>query len=138
MEEDPMARRGRGSGSQRPMPGFRPGKEPPELRKRRAKEQFGDVGPAQERLISVFAERSPAEARKLIRRWTLGLLVGGLVLAVLGAVLYLWSWIAGVVVHVLAVILLVLWWRLRRQREALEAVADTVGGRAGKRRRGKR
>jgi Flp pilus assembly protein TadB len=134
-EKDSMARQGRRSGSQRPVRGFRPGKEPAELRKRRAKAQFGDVGPAQERLLAIFAERSPVEARKLIRRWTVGLLVGGIVLTVLGSVLYAWLWPAGVAVHVLAVVFVVLWWRLHRQRQALEAMANAVGGPARKRRR---
>ena len=120
------------------MPGFRPGKEPPQLRKRKALEQYGDVGWAQERLIAAFAEQSPAESRKMIRRWTLALLAAGIVLAVVGAGLYLWSVIAGVVAHVVAVAVLVLWWRIHRQREALETMADTVGGGGGGGRRGKR
>lgn len=123
-----MARHGRGRGPQRPIKGFRPGKEPPQLRKLRAREQFGDVTPTQERLIEVFAERSPDEARVLIRRWRIGLLAGAVVLAVLGALLYGWSIIAGVVVHVLAAVVLFLWWRLHRQRAALEAMADVVSG----------
>lgn len=127
-----MAQRGKRSGPQRPVPGFRPGKEPPQLRKRRAMERFGDVGWAQERLIAVFAERSPAESRKVIRRWTLALLAVGIVLAVAGAALYVWSVIAGVVVHVVAAVVVVLWWRVHRQREALEAMADAVGGPGGK------
>jgi Flp pilus assembly protein TadB len=132
-----MAQRRKRSGPQRPVPGFRPGKEPPQLRKRKAMEQYGDVGWAQERLIAAFAERSPAESRRLIRRWTLALLAVGIVLAVIGALLYLWSLIAGAVVHVVAAVVLVLWWRVHRQREGLETMADAVGGRAGGRRRGK-
>lgn len=133
-----MARQRRRSGPQRPVPGFRPGKEPPQLRKRRAMEELGDVGWAQERLIAVFAERSPAEARTLIRRWTLGLLVGGIALAVFGAVLYGWSWVAGIVTHLVAVGLIGLSWRLHGQREGLEAIADAVGEPGGGRRPGKR
>lgn len=133
-----MAQGRKRPGRQRQVPGFRPGKEPPQLRKRKAMEQYGDVGWAQERLIGAFAERSPAESRALIRRWTLGLLAVGIVLAVAGAVLYVWSVIAGVVTHVVAVAVLVLWWRLHRQREAFEQMADTVGGPGGGGRRGKR
>jgi len=125
-----MARH-RGQGPQQPVKGFRPGKEPPQLRKQRAKQQFGQVSATQERLIEMFAERTPAESRALIRSWTLGLLVGTLVLAVLGGVLYVWSLIAGVIVHVLAAVVLFFWWRLHRQREAFAAMADTVSG-AGK------
>lgn len=122
---------------QRPIKGFRPGKEPPQLRKRRAKEQFGDVGPAQERLIEVFAERTPQQARTLLRRWTIGLLTGAIVLAALAALLYAWSIIATVVAGLLAVVLLVLWWRLRRQRPDLEAMADAISGTRGRRRKGR-
>lgn len=122
---------------QRPIKGFRPGKEPPQLRKRRAKEQFGDVGPAQERLIEVFAERTPEQARTLLRRWTIGLLTGAIVLAALAALLYTWSIIATVVAGMLAVVLLVLWWRLRRQRPDLEAMADAISGTPGRRRKGR-
>lgn len=96
--------------------------------------QYGDVGWAQERLIAAFAERSPAESRTMIRRWTLTLLAAGIVLAVVGAALYLWSVVAGVVAHVVAAVVLVLWWRIHRQREALETMADTVGGGGGGRR----
>jgi Flp pilus assembly protein TadB len=131
-----MARQGRGGG-QRPIKGFRPGKEPPELRKRRAKEQYGDVSATQERLIEVLAERTPGEARRLIRRWRIGLLAGAIVLAVVAAALLAWSWIAAAIAGVLAVVLLGLWWRMNRQREALEAMADAVGG-PGKGRRKRR
>ncbi|MEX0891935.1 MAG: hypothetical protein WEB88_07155 [Gemmatimonadota bacterium] len=110
------------------MKGFRPGKEPPQLRKQRAKQQFGQVSATQERLIEMFAERTPAESRALIRTWTLGLLGAALVLVVLGAVLYVWSLVAGVIVHVLAAVALFFWWRLHRQREAFAAMADTVSG----------
>lgn len=121
---------------QRPIKGFRPGKEPPQLRKRRAKEQFGDVGPAQERLIEVFAERSPQEARTLLRRWTIGLLTGAIVSAALAVLLYAWSVIATVVAGTLSLGLLFLWWRLRRQRPDLEAMADAISGTPGRRRKG--
>lgn len=123
-----MARQSRGGGSQRPIKGFRPGKEPPELRKRRAKEQFSDLSGMQERLVELFAERTPEEGRALIRRWALGLMAGAVVLAVLAVALSFWSVFAGVVVAVLAVVLLVLWWRIRSQRPALEAMADAVSG----------
>lgn len=121
-----MARQNRGQGRRRPVKGFRPGKEPPEIRKQRAKQQFGDVNAAQERLIEVFAERSPEESRALMRRWRLGLLIAAGVLAILGALLYGWSLIAGVVVHVLALLVLVIWFQLHRQREGLESMADAV------------
>ncbi len=132
-----MARRPTEQGPQRPIKGFRPGKEPPELRKRRAKQQFGEVNAAQERLIEVFAGRTPDEARALIRRWQIGLLAGALVLFVLGLLLYGWSVVAGSIVHVLAIVVLVIWWRVRRQRADLETMADVISG-TGPGRRGKK
>lgn len=123
-----MARHGRGRGPQRPVKGFRPGKEPPQLRKKRAKEQFGEVNAAQERLIEVFAERTPEEARTLMSRWRMALLTAAVVLAVLGALLYGWSVVAGVIVHILAAALLFFWWQLRRQREQLEAMSEAISG----------
>ena len=120
---------GRRSGQgQRPIKGFRPGKEPPELRKQRAKQQYGEVSGAQKQLIELFAERTPEESRALIRRWTLGLLAGSVALAVLAAALFVWSTVAGVIVGILALVLLVLWWRLRSQRGDLEQLVDTVSG----------
>ncbi len=132
-----MARRSTGQGPQRPIKGFRPGKEPPELRKRRAKQQFGDVNPAQERLIEAFAGRTPDEARTLIRRWQTGLLAAAVILAVAGLLLYGWSIVAGIIVHVLAGLILVIWFRVRRQRSDLEAMADAISGTPSGRRRKK-
>ncbi len=114
---------------QRPVKGFRPGKEPPELKKRRAKEQFGDVTGMQERLIELFAERSPEASRRLIRRWVVGLLAGAIALAAVAVVLYLtWSTIAAVITAVLAVLVAVMWWRIRSQQPDLETMIDAVSG----------
>jgi Flp pilus assembly protein TadB len=124
-----MARGQRGRGQQ-PIRGFRPGKEPPQLRKQRAQRQLGpDANWAQKRLVDVLADRSPDEARAMMRRWRLALLVGVIVLAVLGALLYGWSVIAGVLIHVLAAGLFLLWIQLRRKRRDFETMADLVGGR---------
>lgn len=137
-----MARRDRRTGPQPQIRGFRPGKEPAHLRKQRARQQMvGDVSGAQEKLMDLFAEKGPEESRALIRRWQLGLLIGALVLAILGAALYFWAVTAGVVVHVLAAGVLFLWWQVRRKQKDLEAVADLVagrqpGGRTAKRRKG--
>jgi hypothetical protein len=89
-----MGRR-RGQGPQQSMKGFRPGKEPPELRKAHAKKQFGDLNAGQERMVELFAERSPEESRKLISRWKMGALVAGVLLSVLTVLAWMWTWIAG-------------------------------------------
>lgn len=122
--------RGRG-GPQQPIKGFRPGKEPPQLKKRQAKQQFGDLSPSQERLVEMFAERTPEESQALVGRWQTGLLVATVVVALLAALLFTWSVIAGIAVGVVAVVLLFLWLRLRRQAADLKAMADAVsrGGR---------
>ena len=121
-----MARRG-GGGRQRPVKGFRPGKEPPQLRKQRAKRQLGETSAAQERLLELFASRTPAQSRVLVRRWRLGLIAAGTALVVVGVALYGWSVAAGVAVHVVAAAALGIGWRLHSQREALAAMADLVG-----------
>jgi len=131
-EEEPDGTRG---GTTTVVKGFRPGKEPPRLRKQQAKRQLGEVSAAQERLLEVFASRTPGESRALMRRWRISLFAVGAVLLVAGALLYGWSLLAGVVVHFLAAIALVIGWRLHRQREALGAMADLVGAKRGRSRR---
>ena len=127
-----MARQGQGP--QRPIKGFRPGKEPPQLRKRMARQQFGDLSPTQERLVDVFAERTPDEARGLIRRWKNVLLGVAIVLAALAAILSTWSLVAAIIAGILAIVAFFLWWRLRRQSAELAAMADAISGRTGRRR----
>jgi len=124
-----MTSQRRGGGGQRPVKGFRPGREPPQIRARRAKEQFGDVSKSQERLIEMFSERSPEEGRRMLRRWRMGLLGGGFLLAIIGGVLFAWSLAAGVAVLILSLIPLVLWWRMWKQRDAYEAMVDAASGR---------
>ena len=115
--------------------GFRPGKEPPQLRQRQAKQQLGDVSGAQERLLEVFATRTPAESRALLRRWTLGAFAVGALLVIAGGLLYMWAVLAGALVHLLAAAALVIGWRLHSQREALGAMADMVGAKGGRSRK---
>ncbi|HSH45507.1 MAG TPA: hypothetical protein VK966_06610 [Longimicrobiales bacterium] len=111
------------------MPGFRPGKEPPHLKKQAAKQQFGgNLNRTQERLVELFAERTPEESRALIRKWSIGGLVTAIIVALLGVLLMLWSVIAGVIVLILAAGLFYMWWRLNRQRGDLEQMADFIGG----------
>lgn len=121
-----MARQHGGQGPQRPVKGFRPGREPAHIRKQQAKQQFTGLDSRQERLVELFAERTPAESRQLMRSWRTRLLAGAAVLAVLGAVLYFWSLIAGITVHAIAAVVLFFWWRLYRQSDALDAMADAV------------
>lgn len=116
-----------GGGGRRPIDGFRPGKEPPELRKRRAKAHLGDDASwAQKKLIDVVGDRSPDEVRTMVGRWTTGLLVATVVLAVLGALLYGWSLVAGIAVHVLTLAVGFLWFRLRKQRTRLVEMTEWV------------
>jgi Flp pilus assembly protein TadB len=120
-----MGRR-RGQGPQQSMKGFRPGKEPPALRKAHAKKQFGDLNAGQERMVELFAERSPEESRKLISRWKTGALVAGVLLSVLTVLAWMWTWIAGGIVGLLAVVVFFVYFRLRAQTAQLQQMADTV------------
>ncbi|MEX2471613.1 MAG: hypothetical protein WEA34_05505 [Gemmatimonadota bacterium] len=120
-----MGRR-RGQGPQQHVKGFRPGKEPPELRKAHAKKQFGDMNAAQERMVELFSERSPEQSRKLISRWKTGAFVAGVVLSILTVLAWMWTWIAGTIVGVLAGVVFFVYFRLRAQTAQLEQMADTV------------
>jgi Flp pilus assembly protein TadB len=128
-----MGRR-RGQGPQQQIKGFRPGKEPPGLRKAHAKKQFGDLNRAQERMVELFAERSPEESRKLISRWTTGAFGAGVVLSVLTVLAWTWTWIAGAIVGVLAGLVFFLYFRLRAQRTQFEEMADAVAQATGRKR----
>jgi Flp pilus assembly protein TadB len=128
-----MARSRRGRGHQQPVRGFRPGKEPTQLRKQRAKQQLGsDANWAQKRLVESLAERTPEQARAMMGRWRLALLAVVVVLAILGGVLYVWSMVAGIIVHVIAAAVLLFWFQLRRKRRDFEALADMVSGGRGR------
>jgi len=119
-----MARKGQG---QRPIKGFRPGKAPAHLKKQRAKAQLSsDASWGQKQTVEAIAGRSPQEVQKMVRTWTTGLLVAAVVLGLGGAFLYAWSLVAGIVVHVLAVLLLVLMYRLRRQGGGLVEMARAL------------
>ncbi|HZD05980.1 MAG TPA: hypothetical protein VE173_13800 [Longimicrobiales bacterium] len=106
------------------MKGFRPGREPAHLKKRRALARLGkDATWLQKQTVEAVVGRSPREVRKMVRRWTVGVLTGALVLGGSGAFLYRWSAVAGVVVHVLTLALLVLGYRLWKQGPRLEEMA---------------
>lgn len=128
-----MARGRRGRGHRQPVRGFRPGKEPAQLRKQRAQAQLGsDANWAQKQLVDVLADRTPEQARRMMRRWRVALLAAVIVLVLVGALLYLWSVVAGVIVHVLAAVVLAFWFQLRRKQSDFEALADMVSGRRGR------
>lgn len=119
---------GNKGGSQRPIKGFRPGKAPPQLKRQQARAELGsDAGWAQRAMVDTVADRTPAEVRALVGRWALLLLVGAVALGILGVFLYGWSTLAGIAVHVLGLVLLVLWYRVRRQGERLVTMAETLG-----------
>jgi len=128
-----MARNRGGGGQGRPVRGFRPGKEPAQLRKQRAKAQLGSEGNwAQKRMIDTFGDRTPNEIRAMMKRWRAVIIGLAAALAVLGAFLYGWSVVAGLSAHILALGLFFVWFQLLRKRAQFEAMADLVG-RKGKR-----
>ena len=126
-----MGRKGgnkKGGRSQKPIKGFRPGKEPAHVKRQRAKAQLGDdAGWAQKAMVDAVAGRSREEVRSMLVRWTLGLLIGAIVLGVLGLFLYGWSPVAGIATHLVAISLLVLWYRVRKQGARLAEMADNLG-----------
>ncbi len=114
-------------GGGHPIKGFRPGKEPKHLKQQRAKAQLvADASWAQKQTVEAIAGRSPAEVRKMVRTWTLGLLSGAVVLGVGGVFLYAWTPIAGGLAHVLTAVLLFLAFRLRKQSSGLEEMAQSL------------
>ncbi len=119
-----MGRKERG---QRPIKGFRPGKAPGHLKKQRAKARLGsDATWLQKQTVEAIAGRSPQEVQAMVRRSSVGLLAGAVLLALLGVFLYAWSLVAGVVVHVLTVVLLVLTYRLWKQGRGLVEMAESL------------
>ena len=122
-----MAAKKRGHGPQRPVKGFRPGKEPAHLKRQRAKAELGkDASWAQKQTVEAIAGRSRDEVRVMVRRWSLGMTLAGVLLVVLGGFLYSWTWVAGAVVHVVAGVLFVLAYRVRKQGPGLEQMADSL------------
>ena len=117
----------RRQGQRPPVKGFRPGKEPAHLRKRRAKAQLGaDASWAQKQAVDAVAGRTPDEVRSMVRRWSIALFAGAVLLALGGALLYAWSTVAGVVVHVVAAAAAFLGYRLRKSGEQLAEMAGSL------------
>ncbi len=122
-------RGGRRRGGQPPARGFRPGKEPVHLKKQRARDRLGsDASWLQKHTVEAVAGRSPGEVRAMVRRrrGSRGLIVGGVLLALLGIFLLAWTVLAGVVVLVLSVVLLFLAYRLRKQGSGLVDMAESL------------
>jgi hypothetical protein len=118
---------GRGQSGQRPIKGFRPGKEPVGLKKQMAKARLGsDASWVQKKTVEAVAGKSPQEVQNMVRKWSVGLIVGAVLLAVLGVFLYAWSLAAGVVVHVVTVGLLFLAYRLGKQGRGLAELAQSL------------
>ncbi|MDG2281663.1 MAG: hypothetical protein P8L45_01015 [Longimicrobiales bacterium] len=107
--------------------GFRPGKEPTHLKKRRAKAQLGsDASWSQKQAIDAIAGRRPEEVRSMVKRWSTGLFAGGLLLGAGGLFLYGWSTPAGIVTHVVAGLMLFLGYRVKKSGQGLADMASSI------------
>ena len=130
IEQRLMAAKKRGKrppGGQQPVKGFRPGKEPAHLKKQRAKARLGsDASWLQKQTVEAIAGRSPDEVRGMVRKWSLALIAGAVLLGLLGILLLSWSLVAGVVALALSVVLLFLAYRLRKQGPGLADVAESL------------
>jgi len=123
-----MARRGRGRpGGPGQVKGFRPGKEPTQLKKQRAKAQLGkDATWAQKQTVEAVAGRSPAEVRAMVRKWSLGATVAAVVLSLVGIFTFTWSPVVGVIVLVLAAAMAFVAYRIRKQGPGLAEMAESL------------
>ncbi len=121
-----MARKGREIRQRPHVKGFRPGKAPPKLKKKMMKQQLPEMTATQERMLDLFADRSPEQSKKLIGRWVFWTMLGGIALTVLSLLAWQWSWIAGVPLTLLAGFTFFSHIRLRAQRKDLEEMAEQV------------
>ncbi|MFG0304661.1 MAG: hypothetical protein ACF8Q5_00455 [Phycisphaerales bacterium JB040] len=108
------------------MKGFRPGKQPKGMTKQALKRQMPEMNRAQERMVDLFMDKSPEEAKKILARWRRTALAAGIVLSLLAVLAGSWNLIAGVVVGLLAAIVFFAYLRMKAQRPQLEALADQV------------
>ena len=114
-------------GSQPSVRGFRPGKAPAHLKKQLAKERLaGNASWLQKQTVESIAGRSPREIQTMVRKWSLGLIVGAVLLAGLGVFALTQTLVAGVIVQVFALILLFLAYRLRKQGPGLVDMAESL------------
>lgn len=114
-------------GPQQSMKGFRPGKEPAHLKKRRAKAQLGsNASWGQKQAVEAVAGKSPKEVQAMVTRWSTGLFVATGVLSIGGVFLYGWSTPVGVTVHVCAALMAFLGFRLRKSGTGLVEMAGSL------------
>ncbi len=114
-------------GPQPAMKGFRPGKEPAHLKKRRAKAQLGsDATWAQKQAVEAVAGRSPQEVQATVNRWSTGLFVGAGVLGVAGVLLFSWSTAAAVAALVVGAVAAFLGYRVRKSGAGLVEMAGSL------------
>lgn len=112
--------------------GFRPGKEPAHLRRKRAKAELGeDASWAQKAMVDAVADRSPEQVARDMDRWIRIALVAAVILALGGLPLYRWSIPGGAVVHAMAALVTFLWIRMRAQKDRMVAMAESLSGRKG-------
>jgi len=125
-KQHPMA--AKKGGGQRPVAkGFRPGKEPAHLKKQRAKAQLPkDATWAQKQAVEALAGRDPREVRRMVQKWSVGLMSAGVILAIVGVFLYGWAVPAGVAVHLLAAVVFILGVRVKRQGAGLVEMAERL------------
>ncbi len=122
-----MSKKSRG-GDRQPIKGFRPGKEPPHLRRKQAKDQLGkDASASQQKIIDLVAHRTPDEVHAMVTRWIWIASTFGVLNLVMGYFLFGWHWLAGGGAIVLAVVLFVLAFRMRGQRKNFVQIAEMVG-----------
>ena len=121
-----MGRRTRGRGQQSQMKGFRPGKQPKGMTKQALKRQMPEMNRAQERMVDLFVDKTPEEAKKILGRWRTTALVAGIILSLLAVLAGSWNIIAGVVVGLFAAIAFFSWLRMNAQRAQLEDMAEQV------------
>ena len=125
-----MAARKRGGGRRGGQPaakGFRPGKEPVQLKKQRAKTRLGsDASWLEKQTVEAVAGRSPREVQAMVQRWSLWLGAIALVFVVAGVFLVTWNVWVGSVVLVVSAVLVFLAYRLRKQGSGLVHMAESL------------
>lgn len=111
---------------QQQVKGFRAGKQPKSLSKKQLKRQMPEMNKAQEKLVDLFADRSPEEGRKLIAGWHRTTLIVGVLLSIGSVAAWFWSWIPGLILALLAAGTFFIHFQLRGQRDQLEQMAEAV------------